>query len=538
MFSPPRILFALLLAAFIGLLTFFRFHNAIGDFASALNYNWQRAQGHISTTAVSNNYTLTIKSNKPSASIPALPDISRFTVDQIAAQVPPVSPGSAVITSMTGFPALREFINKDGRVQRLRLSQMAVTPQAIVIQSGHYDFTRLYEEISAQEPKGMIEKMGRRYLVRLPILVGEGATLTISDKDADEILLAQDHTVFLANAGTLFILRTKITGWNEKESHPAFYVDDGIFRPFLVSWSGGRMHIAGSTLEHLGYRKGKSYGITYSACDRCLRINPNLAPPTGTVIGNVFSGIYFGFYSYEAEDIAIIANKYLNNIVYGIDPHDRSRRLIIARNETSGSGKKHGIIISREVSDSWIFENYSHHNAGSGIMLDRSCEHNVIANNISAYNGGDGLTFFESPHNVGYNNKIYQNRLTGVRIRNSWNIRLLKDHIADNAGVPVAIYSASLEENHKDRNLEQDTYTQRADASIAGAVIKLPGSKPAFKLDSIDSLSLSNVHILSGGSVFSDTLFLDETDITKNIHAPGKMILVSKKSALTKLSMK
>jgi poly(beta-D-mannuronate) C5 epimerase len=536
MLSLSRGLFTFVLSVLAAVFIFFHFHGAVSSAASALVGFLKDSNERVSATALNNNYSVTIKRGSPAAAIPPLPDISRFTVENIEAQAPPFAAGTVTIADMNGLPGLREFIKKDGRVQRLRLSQMAVTPQVIYIQSGHYDFAHLYDEVKALDATAL-EKTGERFILRLPILVGEQASLTISGKDAGEILLSQDQTVFIANAGDLFILRAKLTGWNEKEGHPALFKDRLIFRPFLVSWSGARMHIAGSTLASLGYRKGKSYGLTYSTCEPCLQVSPDLPRSTGSIIGNTFTDMYYGFYSYEADDIAIVGNKYVDNAIYGIDPHDRSRRLIIANNETSGSGKKHGIIISRNVNDSWIFNNYSHHNHGSGIMLDRTSENNVIANNISAYNAADGITFFESQNNTVYGNKIYQNGLSGIRIRNSWNIRLIHDQIADNGGVPVVVYSQNLEEGHKDRDLKEDPYTAKAGADLSGTIIKLSDSKPAVKIDGIESLTLSDVHLLSGGAVFSGRMFSDETDIRENMDTPLKFVSVDKKP-LTMISQR
>ncbi len=532
MFSLSRNLFAFLLLTIGGIFIFFHFHDAISVVTSTIVDHLKIANERISITALNNNYSVTIKQGKPQASIPKLPDLSQFTVENVAEMVPVFSTGKVTISSMEELPALREFIKKDGRVQHQRISQLAVMPQAIYIQSGYYDLKRLYEEVKALTTENVIEKIGTRYLLRLPILIGEEASLTISGTDTDELLLSQERAVFIANAGELFILRTKVTGWNEKDNHPAFFKDKFIFRPFLVSWSGARMYIAGSTIASLGYHRGKSYGVTYSSCESCIQVTSTItAAATGHIIGSTFSDLYYGFYSYEAEDVVIVGNTYIDNAIYGIDPHDRSRHLLIAGNEVYGSKKKHGIIISREVKDSWIFNNYSHHNQGSGIMLDRSCENNIIAYNIFAYNAGDGMAVFESYKNTSYNNKIYQNEMSGIRIRNSWDIRIINDNILDNGGVPIIVYSLSLE-SHKDRDIEEDPYSIKADAIISGIVIKQLTDKPALKIDGIDSLVLSDIHFLSSGPVFSGRLFSDETDIKKNIDTPERMVTIAKKSLL------
>ncbi len=172
-------------------------------------------------------------------------------------------------------------------------------------------------------------------------------------------------------------------------------------------------------------------------------------------------------------------------------------------------------------------------------MLDRKCGNNIIANNISSYNRGDGLTFFESPNNIVYNNKIYQNMLGGIRIRNSWDIHFFNDEVSDNKGVPIVIYTANLRyKPYEYRDIKNDPFSMKAGAVISGTTIKRLVGKPAFKIDGIDSLSLSNIHLLSSGTVFSDLLFLDETDIRNNINTPKKQVIVTKEAALTKSSRK
>jgi poly(beta-D-mannuronate) C5 epimerase len=425
-----------------------------------------------------------------------LPDVSGYTVQSIAALAPAVKGGTAGIADMESFPDLREFSKDDGRVQHQRLTHMTVDPRAIVIREGVYDLPRLHKELKDDR---LLRRDGDTWLLRLPLLVMRGAALVVSGQ---ELRLSQEEGAFIANSGDLFIVRGKVTGWSEKAAAPAPFQSAEAFRPFINTWSGGRMYVAASTLSYLGYDKGKSYGLSYSTCRYCLDADPGLPPPTGILAGSVFSHMYYGFYSYEAEDVAIVRNTYADNEVYGIDPHDRSRGLIIAGNEAYGSGRKHGIIISRGVRDSWIYGNNSHDNHGSGIMLDRSSVNNVVAGNTMARNKGDGLTFFESPDNVSCRNKIRDNGSSGIRVRNSWNVNSYEDEITGNAATPVVIYAATLDA--QDRDMQEDPYVRRAQAGVSGATIRARDDKPAFKIDDAEGAVLSGIRMLSGGPVFAD----------------------------------
>ena len=104
----------------------------------------------------------------------------------------------------------------------------------------------------------------------------------------------------------------------------------------------------------------------------------------------------------------IKGNTYRDNIVYGIDPHDRSHGLIIAENTVFGTKKKHGIIISREVNDSWIINNESYDNKLSGVVIDRNSESNLIAYNRVHGNHADGITLYESGDNLLWGNQVLQ----------------------------------------------------------------------------------------------------------------------------------
>lgn len=485
--------------------------------AGALTYS--------STKAMPVNLAIEIVENVKDPGAPKLPDISQFTVDKIAAKAPPFKPGKVDIISMFNVPPLREFIKKDGRVQRQRLAQYKVVPQAIAVLEGDYDFSHLYEAINAIDPKAIL-KDGETYTLRLPLYVAPGASLTISGGDVDELRLSKERATLIAGGGDLYILRTKIIGWNETEDKPAAFKEILDYRPFIVSWSQSKMYIAGSTISHMGYRKGKSYGLTYSSCPDCLLQNPDLPRPTGAIVGNKFTQMYYGFYSFEADDVAIVGNKYFDNIVYAIDPHDRSRRLIIAENETYNTHKKHGIIISREVDDSWIFNNYSHHNKGSGIMIDRSSSNNIIAYNKIHSNEQDGITFFESPNNVTWKNQITKNDKNGIRIRNSWGVVLNNDKIAMNKGTSVEVYTADIS-GQETRDVKLDPYTEKADVTVNGARIESSGAS-VFKMGKADHMTLSNIQVAAGTHLFPNSVNYDSDIMTKLLDEDDKTIKITR----------
>jgi poly(beta-D-mannuronate) C5 epimerase len=540
MFAPPRALCACFVFIVMLLLVFLRLHASLDTLAATAVYDWKIMQGRISNTADNNEYLVSIRDITPPRQRlqPTLPDISEYTIEEIAAKAPAFQQGRIVITSMKSLPDLKEFSKDDGRIQQQRLAQMTVDPEVILIQTGAYDLPHLYEEIKALSKKDMIRKEGNKYLLRYPLMIANGAALTISGKDMEEMRLSQEAASFISNSGALFILHAKMTGWSEKQNKPAPFQNKNTYRPFITSWSGSQLFIADSLLSNLGCMKNKSYGVSYASCRACLGIDPELKNPTGAVVGSTFTGLYYGFYSYEAADVAIIGNTYADSIVYGIDSHDRSHGMLIAKNEIYGSRKKHGIIVSREVGGSWIFGNNSHDNAGTGIMIDRASAGNIIAGNISAHNKGDGIALFESQNSMTWANNIYGNARSGIRLRNSWNVKLLNDRISDNGKVPIVLYTSALEKKQPDRDVALDPYIKRSSASIEGTIIKTMNGKPAIKMNRALETTLSDIQLLSNSPLFSSQFFQDEQDILAHINTPDQEVVIARKTSLLKFLLK
>jgi poly(beta-D-mannuronate) C5 epimerase len=528
MFRAPRYLTVVLLVALLAVLSFQRFHKTIMGVGSEISENWKFLNGDISARASNNDYAVAIEMARAASERPPLPDVSGYTVERIAAMAPAPHDGKVAFSEMTGIPALREFAKDDGRIQHQRLVQNTVDPLVLIIESGDYDLPRLYEAVKGLSSRDEImHRDGDTYTLRYPLLIKGGASLTVSGA---ELRLSQDGSSFIANSGDLYILHARVTGWNEKAGKPSRFKDKRTYRPFIVTWSGSHLYTAGSTISSLGYLKGKSYGFSYSNCSFCLREDPTLPRPTGAVVGNTFTDMYYGFYSYEADDVAIVSNIYANNVIYGIDPHDRSRRLIIAKNEAYGTGKKHGIIVSREVNDSWIFGNYSHDNHGSGIMIDRTSVRNIVADNVCAYNKADGITFFESQDNQTWGNKVFKNGVSGIRVRNSWNVKLMHDRVSDNASVPIVVYSTSLEQKELGRNFDEDPYTRRAGAEVHGTYLKTSDRKPSFKVSGIEHLVLSDIKFISSGPVFATPIVSDESILKAALDDGRKQVAVLKET--------
>lgn len=392
---------------------------------------------------------------------PRLPDLSGYNAEAVYARITDKTLGRAELRRMLEQNQLAEFTASDGRLSVWTKRQGAM-PRAIFITQGYMTPSDLAlslpKEYFAETEPGV-------YLARLPIVVSQGATLHIG-KETKDFRLSSDRGAFLINDGKLFITDSRLTAWREAENQQDWFRKKGKFRPFLNAWGGTETYIVNSVVSSLGYTASKSYGVSIS------QYSPGTAPlmkrghPTGWLLNSMFDDMWYGFYCYEADDVVLRGNTYRNNIVYGIDPHDRSRRLIIAENTVYGTVQKHGIIISREVNDSWIFNNRSYDNQLSGIVIDRTSVNSVIAYNEIYRNGSDGITLYESGQNLLWGNKAFNNGRHGIRVRNSAQVDLYENLAVANG--LLGIYGHIKDLNGTDRDLVLDPYDMNLSMTVVG----------------------------------------------------------------------
>jgi len=433
-----------------------------------------------------------------------LPDLSVYTLQNIEKLLPEKKTGAVSVVPMTQIPAFWKFTAPD--ILKLHQKfQNNRTPQALYIRSGVYDLPQLMQAVA---DKNVLLKLGNAYILRKPLYIGKEATLVIRGKPKEKIrfVLSAEDGAFMLNAGKFFAIDSAVFSWDRKTNAYTPYKNPSTFRPFLLSSNGSETYIAYSSFKNLGYEEAKSYGVSFSTDTR----EAGLPRPKGWIINSRFKGLYYGLYTFEADDVALIGNVYTDNIIYAIDPHDRSRRLIIAYNETYNTKVKHGIIISRGVSDSFILNNKSYNNTGSGIMLDRDSKNNVVLDNVSYNNGNYGIALFESSGNYIGGNSVIGNQKDGVRIRNSTDVILHDNSILNNAGAGILVGSANISDA-KGRDFKRDPYTAKTEIQVFGGVIDL-NYKENIRFEDMNALSLIGIELpltsrnpLRGDISLSDT---------------------------------
>ncbi|GFM83637.1 poly(beta-D-mannuronate) C5 epimerase [Pseudomonas cichorii] len=436
------------------------------------------------------NYTISSAPIEPLAmDKPVLPDISGYTAEAALKKIDRSKPGKVTVARMMEETGLKEFIGGDNKMAEWVARQRGI-PQAIMISDGYVSL----QDLARKVPKQFLSEVSPGvYIARLPILVKETGIFEI-DKRTKELRLSQEKGSFLVSEGKLLITHTKVDAWSEERNGLALYRKPDEFRPFILTWGGSETWIANTRMSSMGYDQSKSYGISIS------QYTPNTAKilkrpePTGWIVDSEFADMWYGFYCYETRDFVVKGNTYKDNIVYGIDPHDRSHNLIIAENDVYGTKKKHGIIISREVDNSFIFRNKSHNNKLSGVVLDRNSVNNIVAYNEIYQNHTDGITLYESGNNLLWGNRVIANRRHGIRVRNSVNIKLY-ENVAMGNGL-MGVYGHIKDLTNTDRDIALDPFDAEVSLILVGGELVSNGSGP-LSIDSPLSVELYRVSMLA-----------------------------------------
>lgn len=411
-------------------------------------------------------------------------------------------------------------------------------PQGIFISQGLMTLMEL-----AQENPGYVHQVSEQiYEIYKPLVILPGAALVVSN--GEQMRLSEDDGAYLFSAGDLYVIDATIMGWRKKENDAASYTGDPLkFRPFFLAYGGSQTYILDSKISHLGYQARASYGFTLKGATQAglaglsNTLRSQLArTPKSWIVDSHFEQLYFGFYCGEIHHTVIVGNRYHDNIVYGIDPHDYATDLIIARNRVSGTREKHGIILSREVTNSWIFENNVHNNNRSGIMMDRSSNGNVIAFNESYENGGDGITLYESSDTLVYGNRVYKNAEHGIRVRNSLKATMRNNVVLGNQGAGIYFHTRSLAD-HTYRDLSRDPYEERVSGTVDGGLIAGNRAGAAFSAN-IEELKLGHISVYQNGHSASSAQFRGEirpfdTTLRYSLFPPEKWLRLAPRSTET-----
>lgn len=405
----------------------------------------------------------------------AIPDLEDFSSSGMEAAVEEMQASAWPI--LAGKEQIQNHSNMQGEPR----------PVYIALKKGSFDLAA----ISKVAGDRYLEETSRGWVLKIPLIIGPDASLAIA-KPRAVLKLAAERGAFIGNFGKMRILGTTMLGWRIERDEPAMFDSSEEFRPYIVSWNGSKTLIAGNKISHLGFDEAKSYGLSFSSGPQTAAPDKNQLPRTAAwIIGNTFNDLYYGFYSYEASDILVRDNKFINSVAYGLDPHDRSERLLIIGNEITGTRRRHGLFLSQEVKHSWIINNHIHKNAGSGMVFEDGSGHNVIARNLIEANNGDGIAFNESSSNKTIQNKIFGNGKNGISIRGSAGITLRGDSILGNGDFGIAAYRPDI----------RNPRGEKSSFDVADALIK-SNRDGHFDIEGISLGYFTNLRLYDSAALF------------------------------------
>lgn len=279
----------------------------------------------------------------------------------------------------------------------------------------------------------LINPAQRIWLLKANVRITGGGSLLLHGSaaggDVDELRLLStnspaQHIRINPRWGILDIRATQILSWDPAVGGPDTNTANG--RSYIhaesfleadgVTARESRMDIVDSEIHHLGYYAAVSYGLVWKVIGD-ITVIPDLYDRVevyGSLLRSHVHHNYMGFYSFGAYAIEISDSEMAFNESYGIDPHDDSDQLLIARNLVHDNGA-HGIICSRRCDGLTIIDNEIY-NSDHGIMLHREVVNTLVANNYSHNNRSDGIALFESHNNIISGNIVEANQKGGIRL--------------------------------------------------------------------------------------------------------------------------
>lgn len=299
-------------------------------------------------------------------------------------------------------------------------------------------------------------RAGDALVVGANITVPRGATLNITADTPDVRLISGgDDFATLISRGALNVVGTPETEVSIASFDPATQdidTDPADGRSF-VQQIAGRMDVTHARFDGLGFGTGTTSGVAWkginSSDDR------EKESVQGDVTSSTFTRSWFGVYTMEAHGMRFIDNEFVDNDLYGFDPHDFSDEFVVARNVAHGNGK-HGFIFSRGCNGNLLQDNLSYDNGGHGFMIDdgrtesvsfaearlNTSNDNQLIGNVARDNAGSGIEIEGGTGNLVTENRLEGNYV-GVRLKDSASATVTDNEMVGNTRYGVDVLPTS-----------------------------------------------------------------------------------------------
>lgn len=312
------------------------------------------------------------------------------------------------------------------------------------------------------QPDLLRELAPGEWLLSANLRIERGAMLEIAAPEARRLKLRSDADGFVwikALGGQLTFRDTCVTSWDSAKNNVDENYQDG--RSFVLARDGAHMQIQGAELSYLGYDANESYGVAW-----------RLRDTAGSAIDSRFGYNFYGLYSYEVENLTIRGSEVHHSVLYGIDPHTRSDKLLIEGNVSHHNGK-HGIILAEKCRNGLVRGNTVYGNILHGIVLYQGSDDNLVEGNTVYANGQQGININDSSGNTVRGNTVYGNTEAGIGVgQDAGNNQVIGNQVRENRTDGIYLYSNAsdtvLSQNTVAANLRYGIYVKSEGNRIAG----------------------------------------------------------------------
>jgi parallel beta-helix repeat protein len=282
--------------------------------------------------------------------------------------------------------------------ERPKVSGPDPVPRRATTISKH-EVIRSFADLRAALPRHTLVRRGRRdWLLTRPIGLADRAALRLVGPGT--LRLGPGAFVVARHGGTVDLRGIRVLGVDRRGRAQQRPVAG---RGFLAATLGGHLRLEHDVLAHIGHLGKLTYGISFRR-----------SGARSGIIHSTVVDAYFGVYMSLASGVQVVGDRFLHSVIYGIDPHTSSSRLVIRGNLVAGSGV-HGIILAQGVHDCLVVDNVVRRAGLHGIVLFDHANRNVVTGNRVSETF-DGIVVQDSSGNRVSRNSVAGARRAGIRV--------------------------------------------------------------------------------------------------------------------------
>ncbi|ETX26874.1 right-handed parallel beta-helix repeat-containing protein [Roseivivax isoporae] len=295
--------------------------------------------------------------------------------------------------------------------------------RAIYLQSGAVTLKELAALVEDTGSPGALARSGDRVTATLPIVVLQGAELSVGA--GTNLVLDRAAPAFLLSFG-----RTRIAGAEVRVAGGR--PDRDAVRPFLAGVGQGSLALRDSTLSGLGFGT-ETYSAGVSLSGRGLLRGGDAAPMTGNTFRDVRGVVFAGI-----DAPRVLGNRFEGARGTALQLSDGAGG-VVRDNTFAGTGGGHALRVSN-MSGLEVASNSFRGGAGKAVRVDDGARDVTLVENFARGFAGTAITVAEGARctRLSYN-VVSANDGGGIRADGAGALILEGNVIAGNAGAGIAI---------------------------------------------------------------------------------------------------